>query len=237
MYSKQMEAGQDELKFDASELKILASDTRVEILKKLKERNYTVSELAQKLGHSKSTLHEHVSRLVEASLVEKADNYTDKWVYYQLSRRGKGLFVDNTKRVVVVLSLLLLIVGGMQLIYFFNALPLLGPQGMQFISTMGEAQIPALSSETLAKSTAIEQPIPESENALGSRELEGLGGEPAGIAVSEEQIEQERLAIETQTKQKLYDRLSAGIGFIMAAVILLVYWHSKPARLNVGRKK
>jgi len=234
MYSKQMEEGQDELKFDAGELKILASDTRVEILKKLKERNYTVSELAKKTGHSKSTLHEHVSRLVDANLVEKADNYTDKWVYYQLTRRGKGLFVDNTKRVVVVLSLLLLIAGGMQLIYFFNALPLLDPNADLFAATIGEAQMPLMSQESIAKSAAIEQPIPESETALGAREL---GEESDAVAVSEEQIEAERLAFETETKQKLYDRLSAGIGLIMAAFILLVYWHSKPPKLNVAKKK
>jgi len=234
-----MEEGQDELKFDASELKILASDTRVEILKKLKERNYTVSELAKKTGHSKSTLHEHVSRLVDASLVEKADNYTDKWIYYKLTRRGKGLFVDNTKRVVIVLSLLLLIVGGMQLIYFFNALPLLDPNANLFTATMSQAQIPGFSSESLAKSAAIEPPLPESESVLGARDggAEMDETESNAIAVSEDQIEGERIALETETKQKLYDRLSAGIGLIMAAFILLVYWHSKPLKLNVAKKK
>ncbi len=232
-----------EVALERSDLKALASDTRVEILKKLKERNYTISELSSKLGHSKSTLHEHISKLVEANLVEKADNHTSKWVYYRLSRKGRGLFVDRTNRVVVVFSTILLIVGILQLTVFFTSLSLLTgghivasgiEQGRPISSIVSKSysvpmQTPASEEEaarTGQQVPAIEQPSPSEEKKVATREeafsitLEKLGLKPIA-----------------RSKEELPYYFYGGIGFLCAGFILVHYYHTKQFSMLLQKKK
>ena len=222
----EMEFSDEDIRLDRSELKVLASDTRVEILRNLKSRNYTVSELAQKLGHSKSTMHEHLSRLLGAELVETADNYTDKWVYYRLTRRGKSLFVDSTKRVVVIISTILLILGAMQLAIFFSSLPLMGlVQQPMYVATGAEAE-EAPPPEAIAKTYQIEAPSADQEQRVGTKQEAGAG--PAGTPMPKTR--------ELETEEIPY-YFVGGVGFICAAFILAHYYHSRPPKLNVARKR
>jgi DNA-binding transcriptional ArsR family regulator len=71
--------------------KALSSRTRMEILKRLCERRRTLSELSRELNLSKAALHEHLSKLGEAGLVERIDSPPRKWVYYELSPRGREI--------------------------------------------------------------------------------------------------------------------------------------------------
>lgn len=220
-----MDLEPNEVKFDRNELKALASDTRVEILKTLKERNHTVSELSQKLGHSKSTLHEHLTRLMKADLVEKADNYTNKWVYYRLSRRGKELFADSTKRVVVIISSILLIVGVMQLAVFFTSVPLLSPTPKPiYVATGAEAE-ETVSPEAISKAYPFEQPMPEEEQRV----------------VTQREIEEQRAGGEFEpqpgAKEEIPYFFIGGISFISAAFILAHYYHTRPNKIFLEKKE
>lgn len=66
-------------------LELIAS-TRLQILMKLKERPYTVSELSKSLGFSKTTASYHLEKLQSNGLVERIER--GKWVYYKLTDRG-----------------------------------------------------------------------------------------------------------------------------------------------------
>jgi len=61
--------------------KALASDTRIEILKRLDASQRTVTDLANELKVNKSAVYKHLSRLLDAGLVKKVED-NRKWVYY-----------------------------------------------------------------------------------------------------------------------------------------------------------
>ena len=69
---------------------VLASETRLDILKILSTRRMTVTELADTLDLAKSTVHHHLQRLADAGLVA-ADDDGRAWVYYALTQEGQGL--------------------------------------------------------------------------------------------------------------------------------------------------
>jgi DNA-binding transcriptional ArsR family regulator len=75
-------------RFDLDEelLRVLSSHTRLEILRNLRQRQMTLSDLARALEFCKSTIHEHLKRLLEAGLIYRITGR--KWIYYRLSRKG-----------------------------------------------------------------------------------------------------------------------------------------------------
>lgn len=93
---------------DAETFKVLASDTRLAILKSLDERPKTVSELARELELNKATVFEHLKSLTEGELVKKKEREGRKWVYYTLGWKGKSLLHPENTTVLVLLSLGLL---------------------------------------------------------------------------------------------------------------------------------
>ena len=107
---------------DKETFKALASDTRLEILKALDGRKMNLSELSRKTGLSKTTILEHLNKLVEADLVKKIEREGHKWTYYKLSWKGSSLLhPENTKIVITFcLSFLLLFAGISQLIIYGN---------------------------------------------------------------------------------------------------------------------
>lgn len=92
---------------DRETLKVLSSDTRLDILKSLSERKKTVTELAENLNLSKSTVHEHLKLLTKAGLVKRIDT-SNKWVYYGLTWKGFRLIQNNLKKVILMLSIVFL---------------------------------------------------------------------------------------------------------------------------------
>jgi len=86
----------DKVKIDRKTLFTLASDTRLEILKKLDKRRRTLSELSKELGLSKTTVKEHLDKLLEVGLVKKVDE-NRKWIYYELTKKGKNILHPNEK--------------------------------------------------------------------------------------------------------------------------------------------
>jgi len=86
----------DKIKIDRKTLFTLASDTRLEILKKLDERRRTLSELSKELSLSKTTVREHLDKLLEVGLIKKVDE-NRKWIYYELTKKGKNILHPNEK--------------------------------------------------------------------------------------------------------------------------------------------
>jgi len=89
---------------DQESFKALASEVRVEIMKRLDARRATVTDLSSLLDLSKPTLLEHLEKLQAAGLVKRLDEGR-KWIYYELT--GKGRKILHPERVTIVLSLCL----------------------------------------------------------------------------------------------------------------------------------
>jgi DNA-binding transcriptional ArsR family regulator len=69
---------------------VLASGTRLTILKILNKRRMTVTELADDLDLAKSTVHHHLQRLADAGFVAAGED-GHAWVYYALTPEGQAL--------------------------------------------------------------------------------------------------------------------------------------------------
>ena len=89
---------------DQESFKALASGVRVEILKKLDDRRATVTDLSSLMELSKPTLLEHLEKLQTAGLVKRVDEGR-KWIYYELT--GKGRKILHPEKVTIVVSLAL----------------------------------------------------------------------------------------------------------------------------------
>ncbi|MGM5488199.1 MAG: winged helix-turn-helix domain-containing protein [Nanobdellota archaeon] len=95
---------------DMDTLKALSVDARLSVLKALSGKKMTQSELSEEIGLSAATLHEHLSKLQSAGLIEKEE--TDrKWKYYSLTRKGKDI-VEPRERTVIFSLFALLLVGA-----------------------------------------------------------------------------------------------------------------------------
>lgn len=97
------------IKLTQEEFRVLASDTRIDILKLLDESQYTVSDISRKLDMNKATVHEHLTKLMEVGLVKKDDS-PRKWVYYRLTWKGRNLLHPERVRVMVSLGIMLAVV-------------------------------------------------------------------------------------------------------------------------------
>lgn len=94
--------------------RVLASETRITLLKKLAQRRMTISELSRELNLAKSTVHEHLLMMTAAGLIAPVpDDHT--WKYYEITRKGENLLMpENSATVVFLLSstIFLCIVGA-----------------------------------------------------------------------------------------------------------------------------
>ncbi len=66
------------------------SETRLKILRALKERNKTLSELSRELGLSKPSIYRHLIILKSQGLVRRIKN-GNKFIYYALTKSGEKL--------------------------------------------------------------------------------------------------------------------------------------------------
>lgn len=69
---------------------VLASETRLDILKTLNTRRMTITELAADLDLAKSTVHHHLQKLADAGFVAAGED-GHAWVYYALTPEGQVL--------------------------------------------------------------------------------------------------------------------------------------------------
>lgn len=95
---------EDKIVLDRKSFEALAVDSRVRILKSLKQRRKTLSELADEQKMSVSGVKEHLETLENVGLIEKIDD-GHKWKYYELTRKGSDIIAPKELRVWILLSL------------------------------------------------------------------------------------------------------------------------------------
>lgn len=98
---------------DEELFKALVSDTRREIVRTLSNGDRTPTDLSRTLKKSKSTIVEHLEKLMKAGLVEKIERPGHKWVFYSLTRKGESYVSKKSQRLVIILSMVFLsLIGG-----------------------------------------------------------------------------------------------------------------------------
>lgn len=90
---------------DPATFKVLASDTRLDILRMLDQRPRTVSELGRDIRLNKATVFEHLQVLVQAELIQKVEREGSKWVYYKLNWKGQNLLHPENTTIFVLLGI------------------------------------------------------------------------------------------------------------------------------------
>jgi ArsR family transcriptional regulator len=122
---------------DQTRCKVLSSKTRVAILKALDRRRLSLSEVAGECDLALSTVHEHLTRLVEAGLVV-SENDGHKWVYYALTPDGDAILhpQKQVKVIVLLASVALTVFAGLSTIalYLYD---LLGPKDLSWYKDGG----------------------------------------------------------------------------------------------------
>ncbi|QQR92405.1 MAG: winged helix-turn-helix transcriptional regulator [Candidatus Iainarchaeum archaeon] len=93
----------DEITLDKEVFKALAGETRIAVMKSLRERRKTQSELAKGIGIAAPTVKEHIDILARAGLVREIDD-GHKWKYIELTVKGKSLLEPQDKRILVLLG-------------------------------------------------------------------------------------------------------------------------------------
>ncbi len=105
---------------DREAFKALASDSRLDILRKLDGKKMSLSEISRATNLNKATLHEHLSKLCEADLVKRKDREGHKWVYYKLSWKGESLLHPENTKIVVMFSLAFIaLMGGIVQMFLY----------------------------------------------------------------------------------------------------------------------
>lgn len=80
----------NEITLDKKAFDVLASETRINILKKLDSRRMTVSELSKILNLSKSAIYEHLEKLMNADFVKNHDDNNTNRVYRKRHRNSSS---------------------------------------------------------------------------------------------------------------------------------------------------
>jgi len=145
---------------DRDVLKVISVDTRMDILKILAEGERNPSFISKKLHKSDATIIEHLETLQKAGLVKKIETPGKKWVFYTLTERGKGIISSKGRRLVIVLGISLLALGGGILNLFMSSQ---FAQTRFLTQTLGEkAAAPAVQNASTVAQTAASaaQPFP-----------------------------------------------------------------------------
>jgi predicted transcriptional regulator len=117
----------EKIALDRGDIAALSSDVRVAILKALDIRPMTMSELADRLGLAKSTIHGHLSVLADADLVHHENAW--KWRDYTLTKKGQRiLHPGRDHRIIIILgtSLVAMTVGVLCVTSFLHGFTIQG---------------------------------------------------------------------------------------------------------------
>ncbi len=149
---------EEKITLDLNSFKALASETRVHILKKLGGRRATASELASSLEISVQAASEHLEKMRAAGLVARVSREEEpprKWVYYELTDKGRALLQpESTKKIWVLLSAsILAIAAGFSriLLDVFSPRVTLTPSGSNGFSDYGVNKLAVNSVEGIQK--------------------------------------------------------------------------------------
>jgi len=154
-----------EIRLSSNEFKALSSDTRAGIIKLLKKRNHTLTEMSKKLKLAAPTVKQHLGILEGAELIQELDEGR-KWKYYVLTKKGKNIFAHEAPvNVLIVLGVSIFALCGLA----FSYISMLGQQAALFASRQvvsGSALIGA------ADGTAVT--VPGLENAAATAGGKGI---------------------------------------------------------------
>ena len=84
-----------DLVMDKNVITALLSDTRILIIKSLKDRKMMVTELVSIIGVEKNSVCKHLKKLAKAGFIERVKDSKHKWVYYQLTEKGKEILLSG----------------------------------------------------------------------------------------------------------------------------------------------
>ena len=112
---------EEKILIDKETLKAIAVDTRLNILKLLLKKKYTLSDIAGILELGVSTIKEHLDILLKAELIKKEDTER-KWKYYSLTFKGKRLIEPREIKVLFAFITTLIAAVGMTFIFAKNFL-------------------------------------------------------------------------------------------------------------------
>ncbi len=164
---------EDKIVLDRRSFEALAVDSRVKILKSLKERRKTLSEIAKEQGMSVSGVKEHLETLEKVGLIEKRDD-GHKWKYYELTKKGSDIVVPRELRVWILLSIsMVALVASMVAIF---SPPPLAADALAAEAPAPEAPLLAMNAEAAppAEDAAGAAPAPEAAGAGEAAPQDGL---------------------------------------------------------------
>lgn len=109
------------MEIDNKTIKMLASEKKVQIMKRLLERRKMPSELSKELSLAPSTVAEHLKDLEKSEMIKKV-NTGHKWVYYELTSKSKDILKPKIPtQSIFMLSLgILMVVGSLLAISAFS---------------------------------------------------------------------------------------------------------------------
>jgi predicted transcriptional regulator len=143
---------EDKITLDRDAFKVLASDTRIGILKSIKQQRKTLSELAKEFNMSVSTVKEHLDNLVGAELIIQRDE-GHKWKYYDLTRKGNNILNPGETRIWVLLSASASAATGIaydMVSRFVQPAPMLANRGAEKVFDALEQALPAAAEPAMA---------------------------------------------------------------------------------------
>lgn len=89
---------QEYTKLDKDTIRVVLSETRLNILKLLNKRRMMATELVATMGIKKNAVCKHLKKLIKAGLVQRVDDEKHKWIYYQLTPEGSSLIASDLFR-------------------------------------------------------------------------------------------------------------------------------------------
>src|SRR5438874_7164454 len=156
----------DSLPLDSSLLKVLAADSRRDILRLLKQRRMTLTEMSTQMGLKKATVLEHLKKLTDSGLIKRMEDER-LWVYYELTRQGSRIVNPGRTRFYLIMSATAvagLLLGGVLAVALVHNAPHV-------------IQAPTPSGSTSAQGTA-EHDV---ANNAGSSDVRGPTAAPAAL--------------------------------------------------------
>ena len=141
----------DKIVLDRKSFEALAVDTRVRILKSLKERRKTLSEIAEEQDMSVSGIKEHLAVLEKVGLIEKIDD-GHKWKYYELTKKGKEIVGPKELRVWILLSMSTFALVASMLMMFSTPMMTFQSAGPMEDTAMPITEVPPVGKEAMVYS-------------------------------------------------------------------------------------
>ncbi len=111
----------EKILIDRKTLKAISSDTRMDILKYLSSRKYTLTELSEKTSLKNPTIKEHLDHLIDSNLVKREES-DNKWKYYSLTEKGKKLVKPKEVKILISFIISLIATFGVVGIYIFKSM-------------------------------------------------------------------------------------------------------------------